>query len=126
MKLEFLPDGSVDCPLVRLYDFDTHQAVCLRLAFDQLANGTVSEVLLHEQEGIESISGCKLHLRSGKRDVGVVQCSASSFDCILTKKRWADVVSLTEPFCRRIEPNTHQWLNEDGPISLLLSPNGMW
>ena len=41
IKLEYLPDGSDACPLVRLYDFDTDGVRCLRDTFRSLAEGTL-------------------------------------------------------------------------------------
>src|SRR5437867_3317880 len=40
MKLEFLADGSQDCPLIRLYDFDFEEAVSLRQIVASLSDGT--------------------------------------------------------------------------------------
>ena len=126
MKLQFLPEGSLDCPLIRLYDFEAADALRLKGLFDGLATGSRTEVSLHEQMGMEPVDGCRLSLRVGKRDTGIVQKGPFTFVCDLTPLRWADVASLTEPFCKAAEANVHQWLNEDGQISLLLSPDGKW
>jgi hypothetical protein len=126
MKLQFLPDGSPDCPLIRLYDFEAADVVRLKELFDSLAAGSRTDISLHEQKGIEPVGGCQLKLRVGKRDTGIVQKGPFTFECDLTPARWADVASLTEPFGEAAEANTYQWLNEDGQISLLLSPNGTW
>jgi hypothetical protein len=126
MKLQFLADGAQDCPLIRLYEFQTTDAARLKALFDSLADGSRTEVSLVEEIDVESIDGCQLDLRVGARDVGVVQIGSLSFECVLTATRWFDVASLTEPFCKAAEANTFQWLNEDGPISLLLSASGAW
>jgi len=126
MKLQFLPDGSPDCPLIRLYDFEAAEVRELKDLFDSLAAGSRTDISLHEQKGIESVDGCQLNLRVGSRDTGIVQKGPFAFECDLTPARWADVASLTGTLGEPAEANTYQWLNEDGQISLLLSPNGMW
>ncbi len=126
MKLQFLPDGSPDCPLIRLYDFEAADALRLKELFDCLATGSRTSISLHEQKGIEPVDGCQLILRVGKGDTGIVQKGPFTFECDLTPAGWADVALLIEPFCEAAEANTYQWLNEDGQISLLLSPAGTW
>jgi hypothetical protein len=127
MKLEFLASGSPDCPLIRLYDFDMAAAVRLREVFRRLSDASLPSAPLHEQLGIEAIDGCRLDLRLGGRDRGIVQTTPSSFECILTAEGWSKVVDLMEPFCDSVgKPRHYQWLNEDGEVSLLLSPLGSW
>jgi hypothetical protein len=126
MKLEFLAEGSDDCPLIRLYSFDVIGARRLREAFRSVCASQQQRLPLHEEWWIEPVEGCRLELRSGTRDLGVVQRLPSSFDCVLTAGRWEEMVEKVDPFCESIEMNGHQWLNKDGEISLLLSPTGRW
>jgi hypothetical protein len=127
MKLEFLASGSPDCPLIRLYDFDVAAAERLRELFRRLSDASLLCASLHEQLGVEAIDGCRLDLRLGSRDCGIVQTTPSSFECILTAEGWSQVVDLLEPFCGSVgKPRRYQWLNEDGEVSLLLSPLGSW
>ncbi|HUA02047.1 MAG TPA: hypothetical protein VMB02_17045 [Candidatus Aquilonibacter sp.] len=126
MKLEFLADGSPDCPLIRLYGFQTADAQRLKELFDCLAAGSRTNVSLHEQLGIEPVAGCRLNLQIGKQNIGIVRKGPLNFELILTAAGWSDMASLAEPFCEAAQPNAYQWLNEDGEISLLLSPNGEW
>jgi hypothetical protein len=126
MKLQFLADGSPDCPLIRLYDFQPTDAQRLKELFDCLATGSRTSVSLHEEPGIEPVARCRLSLQVGKRNSGIIQEGPLSFELILTAAGWSDVAFLTEPFCEFAQPNTHQWLNEDGRISFLLSPDGRW
>ena len=126
MKLEFLESGSPDCPLIRLYGFDNPAAVRLMALFRALADGSQPHLRLHEQLGVEASRGCQLDLRLGSRDLGVEQTSAT-FECVLTAEGWAEVADLTEPFCEVGDTGEHyQWLNEDGKVTLLLSPTGRW
>ena len=126
MKMEFLPDGSPDCPLIRLYEFSVAEVQELRRFCMSLADGSATCIALHQQPGITAIGGCELNLRIDKRDVGLLQSKTMKFDCALTDEGWREVADLAEPFCDKVGPNTYQWLNEDGEVSLLLSPSGQW
>jgi hypothetical protein len=127
VKLEFLESGSPDCPLIRLYGFGNPAALKLMALFRALADGSQQAIRLHDQLGVEAISGCQLDLRLGSRDRGIEQTSPMAFECVLTPEGWAEVADLTEPFCQTGDIGEHyQWLNEDGKVSLLLSPTGRW
>jgi hypothetical protein len=127
MKLEFLASGAPDLHLIRLFDFRMSEALRLREVFNRLATGSLMGTSLEEEVEIEAIGGCQLDLRVGRRDCGVLQTSPLGFECVLTADRWSDAAYLMDPFCESEKPGgTYQWLNEDGPISLLLSPDGSW
>ena len=127
MKMEFLPDGSLDCPLIGLYDFDTKQACHLHSLILQLANGTVNEVSLHEAFWMEAIDGCSLILLVADTDQGIIWVAESgNFFCNLRFCSWASVAELVSNFCVSSVPGTFQWLDETSPISWLLSPSGFW
>ena len=127
MKLEFLSEGSHDCPLIRLYDFDATGAARLREAFRSLADGSSRAIDLHEEWWIEPLEGCRLTLRVGARDLGVVQRLPMAFDCVLGKEGWLEMADKSGPFCQGpLREEECQWLNQDGEISLLLSPRGTW
>jgi hypothetical protein len=128
MKLEFLAEGSDDCPLIRLYDFDQTGAKRLREAFAALADGLRQSIALHEEWWVRSVENCELELRLGKRDLGVVERLPMRFECVLTEEGWLEAAEKTETFCVPHEGSgeTYQWLNSDGEVSLLLSPSGKW
>ena len=62
MKLEFLPDGSLNCPLIRLYEFDRPQAGQLREIVNRFATGSNQTIALHEEKWVAPLGGCKLDL----------------------------------------------------------------
>jgi hypothetical protein len=129
MKLEFLPHGSGDCPLIRLYDFDVIGACRLREALRALSDGSRQHIPLHEEWWIEPLDNCCLDLRIGERDLGVVQRLPLRFECILTQEGWWETMELADSLCTEpIEATafTYQWLNEDGEVSLLFSSTGRW
>jgi hypothetical protein len=126
MKLEFIKCGSADAPLVRIYQFDPHQIERLLQSFRQLADGSIDEILVHRLPGVESIENCHLTCRLWNRDKGVSVIVASSLECKLTHDGWRDVAERTAPFAIDQSQGGHQWLNECGDISLLLSDDGTW
>jgi len=127
--MEFLAEGSDDCPLIRLYHFDVAGAMRLREAFRSLADGSRESIPLHEEWWIEPVDACRLDLRLGKRDLGVVQRLPMRFECVLTEEGWLEAMEKTDPFCvppENQQAETDQWLNYGGEVSLLLSPTGKW
>jgi hypothetical protein len=71
VKLEYPPQGSPECPLIRLYDFDQPQAKQLSELVKSLAAGDRENVALHNEAWVESVGECCLNLQSGKRNQGV-------------------------------------------------------
>jgi hypothetical protein len=127
MKLQFLPDGSDDCPLVRVYDFLPAEIGELFSALSALASGEQQSIAVHELPGVEAVVGCRLFLRSGLKDRGLVQLTApASFECILSAGGWEDVAGLTEPFVAG--SGGYQWLSTSGDAKWLISgiTGGQW
>ena len=124
MKLEYLADGSPDCPLIRLYDFDRNEIGKLLLALHDLSSGTVQQVSLPQQPFIESIDACELNLVSAGQDHGIVQIQSSKFNFKCSQSGWDNLICLVEPFST-IANNSFQWLTRKNGISLLLSCDGL-
>jgi hypothetical protein len=128
MRLEFLPDGSPDCPILRIFDFDSVGADFLRRHVISLADGDLTVIFVHEFTIVEAIDGCRLVLKASDADLGVVKISVDNeFECLLTEATWTQVAALMEPFCVPVDHRgTFQWLDETSDISFLFSPDGMW
>jgi hypothetical protein len=126
MKLEFLAEGSRDCPLIRLYAFDHTAVLKLNDLIGAFATGASTRVSLHKQPWIEPVGGCELELLLGKRDRGISQTGTLRFECTLSHEGWHDIGGLLEPFCESNRPDVYQWLNSRGKISLLISFRGTW
>ncbi|MFA9479998.1 hypothetical protein ACERK3_17095 [Phycisphaerales bacterium AB-hyl4] len=125
MKVEYLKDGSPDCPLVRLYNFTAAEAQQLQAACNQLASGQVACFILHAQAWVESIGDFRLALATGPRDEGfVAEPQPNVFKWILRRQSWDNIHGLIEPFT--VESQGFQWLDETGDTSLLLSRDGRW
>lgn len=126
VKIEFLPEGSNDCPLIRLFDFEPSEGKRLVGILSQLADGSLQSVALTEIPGFEPVAGCCLVLRVGEKNHGIFAKGSGSFECILERSRWEQVVGLAEPFCSSSAGGNFQWLDETSSISLLISPTGRW
>lgn len=63
MKLEFLARGSPDCPLIRIYEFNSKETYQLRRTALQLARSKETAVLLHKDPNVIAIGGCELMLK---------------------------------------------------------------
>lgn len=98
MKLDYLKDGSDDCPLVRLYEFGSTEIQRLRQSFESLASGTTERIVLDE---VESVDGTQLVFTRAVRDRGVVQTGPASFDVVLTPEGFPSPEEVTS-FEKRI------------------------
>jgi hypothetical protein len=122
VKLDYLKDGSDDCPLVRLYEFDSSDAQRLRQTFQALADGSIERVRL---EAVESVDGTQLTFIRSTRNRRVVETGLHQFEVALTPEYWRWAADLTEPFCDG--GFGYQWLPpQTSDIKLLLSKNGTW
>ncbi len=125
MKLEYLPSGTPDCPLIRLYDFTRAEAAELCSTVAELASGELGCVAVAELPFITAIGGCQLSFLAGTWDAGVVQQPDGSYLCRLTPGTWDNVAGLIEPFTS--DATGYQWLvGMPGEVAILLSVNGQW
>ena len=125
MKLEFLADGSPDCPLIRTYEFNSKEAYELRRIAIQLARGKATTVRLHEQPNITVIGDCDLTLQQGRKYREVSSISSSKFEWVLSQAGWLQVAYLIRPFSRATVDG-YQWLSQMGKVKILLSCDGQW
>ena len=125
MKLEYLPYGLSECPLIRLYEFDRSEAQQLRQLVQSMVTGDRQHVALENELWVEPVAGCSLDLRVVKRNDGVRQEQPLRFACVLTREGWSNVEGLPEPFSKSDSPE-FQWLTTNGGAHLLVSVNGQW
>lgn len=124
MKLEYLATGSPDCPLIRLFSFDSSEAQKLRNLVAMLSTRSSPQLDLNEHLSIQAVGGCSLSLRTGNQDEGIRRCGPTSFECVLTTNGWEQVEGLLAPFCE--SATGYQWLIDTGTIRLLISVTGKW
>lgn len=131
MKLDFLSNISengkyrdvISNNLVRLYDFDTTEA--LKLA------GIIQAKIIHENcildigilDFIEGLN-CRLLLEKGEDDYGVLKYNKSTFKCVLTVTAYTQMVN----YIRDAKRSGYQWLclTSKDDIDFLFSASGTW
>ena len=125
MKLEYIPDGCVDCPLIRLFEFDRNEALAFKSLLEQLRDGR-QQVALHQEPFIQPIGNCRLTFKQSTSDLGIL-LDGPGFECSLTPEAWDGLVFWVEPFCNS-DSGSYQWLPTPGrrKINLLFSRNGQW
>ena len=125
MKLEYLPDGSPDCPLLRLFAFTKAEAKQLRAAVSALAAGRPA-VAVHRLPFVEAVGGCQLTLQVTGWDQAITRgAGCNEFTCGFTAGTWANVAGLLEPFAESTAGS--QWLaGPPGEAALVLSASGQW
>ena len=127
MRVEYLPRGSPDCPLIRIYGHDKSGMLALRAAVSGLAEGKKTEVDLAALPSFEMVENIALKLIVAKTDGIRRQRRSLHFEWALDAGGWATVASLIDPLIA--QPNRYQWLYDQfGKIKVLLSAyeDGQW
>jgi hypothetical protein len=126
MKLEYLADGSPDCPLIRLYDFTGPEVAQLLTAVSSLASGATERVDVHRLPFVEAVGGCQLALVRRSWDQAIIRGRGLwEFECGFTPETWDNVAGLVEPIADGADG--FQWLaGSPGEAALLLSASGQW
>lgn len=127
MRMEHLPEGSPECPLIRLYEFSRDDLLRLCDLLSDLASGKREVAALHEQPFIQPLAQCRLVLRVGKSDEGI-KSADDAFECTLTPEGWQDQLERASPLTEVSNADAFQWLLYDVPsdVALLLSRTGRW
>ncbi len=129
MKIEYLAEGGIDCPLILIYGQDPIGALNLRLAIERLVVGLTDRLAIHEFPGYSALDSCRLFATVGQVDIGVRQIGKESiFECILRRDTWKEVMALLDPFTNDTgeHHHRHQYLTTAGKISLLISTDKSW
>jgi hypothetical protein len=110
MKIEYVPPGSPDCPLILIYGAEVAPVRTLFETIEALSSSKLKEVSLASLDGFESVNGCQLILRGGRDDDGVRQIRNNQFEWVQTPFYWIMIGDLVEPFMTPSETASHQWL----------------
>ena len=111
--------------IVRLYDFDSSQAIKFQQILQQIIVEQKKHLDLSTVDFIEA-RNCNLILRISDEDTGIIRSGKHKFFCDLTIDGYKHMVSLLEPFCKR-ETKGYQWLYDiDSQTDFLFSPGGTW
>ncbi|MCE2400846.1 hypothetical protein J4G08_08165 [Candidatus Poribacteria bacterium] len=134
MYLEFLPDGSIDCPLLIFSPSVPKETEQLYQALHDMVSVSGTSVDIHALPFISSVDGCKLSAQVVEQNLGVVLLNTlgvvlsdikNHFTWKLTRQSWKKVLDLLHPFtlqdCHDDRYTRHQWLDETSNISVLIS-----
>lgn len=128
MKIDYLPDGSPDCPIIRFFDFTAEEASALMERFRSLSMTGSPSFSTKDLPFVRSLDETTIEFLVNAQDVGLLSAGDRVFHCIGSAAMYREMTELMEPFSKDIDPNTFQWINELSDISLLLtsSKNGSW
>ncbi len=126
MYLEFLPEGSIDHPLLIFSPSVPGEAEQLYQALRGIISVSETLVDIHALPFISPVDGCKLSAQAGEQNLGAVLLDTKNhFNWKLTRQSWKDVLGLLYPFTlqdRHDDRYTrYQWLDETSNISVLIS-----
>ncbi len=132
MNIDYFAKGAVNTPLILIYGEDPTGVEKLRLSIDNLINGLVDSVAVHELPDYLSIDDCILFLQVDRDDLGVWHPKKKEkvFICLQTKETWNKVIDMLEPFT---DPDTYkysgssfQYLTDNFGINLIISTRRGW
>ncbi|OGX07074.1 MAG: hypothetical protein A2Z88_11330 [Omnitrophica WOR_2 bacterium GWA2_47_8] len=127
MKIEYLKDGSPDCPILRLFEFNNDEVARLKEGLEKLRDGKTRRFEFHRESYVAPVNNCQLTFEIGDLNKGVYQAEDSKFVCGLKRSGYAAILGFLEPFCvKPAAKDVYQWLDETGEIALLLSRKGNW
>jgi hypothetical protein len=119
MKLEYLPSGSPDCPLIRFFAFHNEEPARLKTLLLSFSNHSASSVALHE------VNACRLYFRIAESDEPIRSVAPGVFEYVLSGAAWDNMAELVESLCKP-DATGYQWLRQPEGIQLLLSRDGGW
>jgi hypothetical protein len=136
MKLDFLDDLTDNGKyphadpdkLLRLYDFNSHEADRLKNLIDKEIISNQHELNLSTVDFVECIN-CTLTLKLSFENVGIsVPLDGKNFVCELTLEDYKTMSNIIEHFTKDDKINGYNWLYDpsEDKIDLLFSPGGTW
>lgn len=79
MRIEFLPDGSHDCPAILFHGCSSAGAEALIKTFRSLADNPATEVALHQLPDVSPVGDVQIFATNASGRTGVQQLSAFAF-----------------------------------------------
>jgi len=126
MELDYIENvNGLDEHVVRLYNFDTAEAILFRTL--------LIETIIEQQQQLDlsqvsfiTPRNCNLILGLFKSDEGILSKDQQTFYCVLTLKGFANMIELITPFCNKASRGYQYLYDIDNPIDLLFSPTASW
>jgi hypothetical protein len=132
MKVEYVPSGSKDCPLIRMFGDEPKAVQALASSIEDLIGDGKKIVRVTDLPGFEAINHTTLELRTADCDGGV-QLTGNGHVWRLPPSSWRAVVDLLKPFTKRTPGMRFQWLygresriGSSGEIAVIVSTDGAW
>jgi hypothetical protein len=128
IRIEFIPDGSDDAPLILIWGYNIPASRELFHAFRALRDGTEQEIAIHRLPQFEGVGGVEMYAQISESDVGIEQRTRGLvFDWRLSDIGWQRVEGFLAPFCGRYAaPGPFQWLDESSKVSVIFSTGRGW
>ncbi len=123
MKMEFIPTGADDCPLIRLYGNDGQVVRALTRTLESVPGGPIA---MNAVPGLAAVGGVHLTATSADRDRGVRRVGDRAFEWAMSREGWAQVVELLNAFECAAAEGRFQYLSREGEITVLISRDGRW
>ena len=67
MKIEYLHEGSPDCPLIRIFDFTTSEVLLLKEHIHDLSCDSAHTFAIHDMPGVNAIGALRFTFTVGNR-----------------------------------------------------------
>jgi hypothetical protein len=124
MRLQYIHDGAVDCPLILFAGRDADTVVAIREALRGQSDG--QPLSLHAVPGVEAVDGIRITASLGEADLGVRCAGDRTFSWVMDSEGREQVIELLAPFSQRLGGSAFQYLSREGPIAVVISTDGNW
>jgi hypothetical protein len=125
MNIDFLREGSVDCPIIRLYDGQYEDYEKLLYSITRLINDGIPFDVL-KLEGFQHDSTINsLIIQMNEENKGVIESPEGIFHCYWSKGLLLNIIEIFKIYQKK--PNGYFWLDDHAEsIDVLLSYSGKW
>jgi hypothetical protein len=128
MRIEFLPDGSQDCPAVLFYGCPSAGAEALINTFRLLGEAPEREVALHELADLYPVGDIQVFATNATGHTGVQQLSPPAFRWRKDREGWLAAAELAEPVAHSdpSQGTKFQYLERYGRVNVSFSTVRGW
>jgi hypothetical protein len=128
VRIEFVPDGSQDCPAILFHGCPSAGAETLINAVRSLAEGPETEVALHQLPDLTPVGDVQVFATNANGRAGVEQLSALAFRWRQDRDGWLQTAELAEPVvCGDGSEGTRfQYRERNGKFHVIFSTDRRW
>ncbi len=131
MRIEYIAEGAIDCPLVLISGNEPDSIRELQHAIKALVSGTAKQIAIHDLPNFISIENCQLYAWVDAVDYGVLKAKSGDavFVCILCIDSWQQAIDLLEPIAQHppdLDTDYFNYLTNTGDINLIISTGRAW